>query len=227
MSQAGAAPRSGGAEGNERLTAITGTVLLILLLVEGYTILQIGRLLTLHVFLGMLLLGPVTLKAGSVIYRFARYYAGRGPYRRKGPPAPLLRVIGPLIVLSTAVVFGSGIMLAVSGPGNDQWLTIHRLTFIAWLGLMIIHVLAYVPRLPRLPRLLAAEARGIALPGSGEGHARRAMEVLGGRGPRLALLAASLLAGLMIALLTVHLVSNWQPTGFFNGPGPGRRVIGP
>jgi hypothetical protein len=53
--------RSGGAEGNERLTVMTGAVLLILLAVECYTILRIGRLLTLHVFLGMLLLGPVAL----------------------------------------------------------------------------------------------------------------------------------------------------------------------
>jgi multisubunit Na+/H+ antiporter MnhG subunit len=66
------AQRSGGAEGNERLTAMTGAVPLILLAVECYTIFRIGRLLTLHVFLGMLLLGPVTLKAGSVIYRRCR-----------------------------------------------------------------------------------------------------------------------------------------------------------
>ena len=102
--------------GNERLTVITGAVLLILLAVECYTILRIGRLLTLHVFLGMLLLGPVALKAGSVLYRFARYYTGSEPYRRKGPPALLLRVLGPVIMLLTALVFGSGIMLAVTGP---------------------------------------------------------------------------------------------------------------
>jgi hypothetical protein len=54
-----AGARPDGAEGNERLTAMTGAVLLILLLVECYTILQLGHLLTLHVFLGMLLLGPV------------------------------------------------------------------------------------------------------------------------------------------------------------------------
>ena len=96
------AQRSRGAEGNERLTAMTGAVLLILLAVECYTILRIGRLLTLHVFLGMLLLGPVTLKAGSVLYRFARYYTGSAPYRRKGPPALLLRLIGPVIMLGSA-----------------------------------------------------------------------------------------------------------------------------
>ena len=59
-----AAPVLDGAEGNERLTAMTGAVLLIGLAIECYTILRIGRLLTLHVFLGMLLLGPVVLKAG-------------------------------------------------------------------------------------------------------------------------------------------------------------------
>ena len=194
--------KSGGAEGNERLTAITGAVLLIGLLVECYTILSIGRLLTLHVFLGMLLLGPVTLKATTVLYRFARYYTHSEPYRRKGPPAPLLRVLGPVIMLLTACVFGSGIMLAVTGPGyngpGNDWLNIHRISFIAWAFFITIHVLAYVWR---LPRLLAAEAR-----------TGRALEVLGGRGTRLALLLASLLAGLVIALLTVHLAGNWEPS---------------
>jgi hypothetical protein len=211
------AQRYGEAGGNERLTAMTGAVLLILLLVECYTILRIGRLLTLHVFLGMLLLGPVTLKAVSVIYRFARYYTGSAPYRRKGPPALLLRLIGPVIVLLTACVFGSGIMLAVTGPGYGApggWLMVHRLSFIAWAFFMVIHVLAHAPR---LPRLLAAEARGgpFAEGESGEHtrvrrHARLAAEIVGGRGTRLALLIASLLGGLVIALLTVHLAGKWE-----------------
>jgi hypothetical protein len=191
--------RSGGAEGNERLTAMTGAVLLILLAVECYTILRIGRLLTLHVFLGILLLGPVTLKAGSVLYRFVRYYTGSEPYRRKGPPATLMRVIGPVIMTLTACVFGSGVMLAVTGPSYGPpsgWLVLHRISFFAWLFFIAIHVLAYVPR---LPRLLAAEVRP--------------MEVLAGRGTRLALLIASLLAGLVIALLTVHLAGKWEPFG--------------
>ena len=206
----------GGAEGNERLTATTGAVLLVLLAVEGFTILRLGRLLTLHFFLGMLLLGPVALKAGSVIYRFVRYYTGSAPYRRKGPPALLLRLLGPVIMLLTACVFGSGLMLAVTGPGQGPWLLLHKASFILWFCAMAIHVLAY---LPRLPRLLAAEARGTlaeAGPGAHAGagrHARRAMEVLGGRGARLALLITSLLAGLVIALLTVHLEGHWRPTG--------------
>jgi hypothetical protein len=165
----------------------------------------------------MLLLGPVTLKAASVVYRFARYYTRSAPYRRKGPPALPLRVIGPIILLLTACVFGSGIMLTVTGPSYGPpsgWLVVHRISFFAWLFFIAIHVLAYVAR---LPRLLAAEARGVALPEGGTGghagagrHARRAMEVLGGRGTRLALLIASLLGGLVIALLTVHLAGQWQ-----------------
>jgi hypothetical protein len=196
------APPSGGAEGNERLTATTGAVLLILLVIECYTILRIGRLLTLHVFLGMLLLGPVTLKAGSVLYRFARYYTRSAPYRRKGPPALLLRLIGPVVMLSTVCVFGSGIMVAVTGPSYGPaggWLTVHRISFFVWVFFIVIHVLAH---LPRLPRLLAAEALG--------GSLSRGKEVLGGRGTRLALLTGSLVAGLVIALLTVHLAGKWE-----------------
>ncbi len=138
---------------------MTGAVLLVLLGVEGFTILRVGRLLTLHFFLGMLLLGPVALKAGSVMYRLVRYYTGSAPYRRKGPPALLLRLLGPVIVLLTALVFGSGVLLAVTGPGQGSWLLLHRASFILWFCAMTIHVLAY---LPRLPRLLAAEARGAA-----------------------------------------------------------------
>jgi len=82
---------------------------------------------------------------------------------------------------------------------------------------------------------IVAEARGISLEEGDAGgqYVRRTMLVLGGRGTRLALLVASLLAGLVIALLTVHVVGNWQPSGFPGpgpggpGPGPGKQIIGP
>ena len=209
---------SGGAAGNERLTAMTGAVLLVLLAAEGFTILSLRQLLTPHFFIGMLLLGPVALKAGSTIYRFARYYTGSAPYRRKGPPAPLLRLLGPVVIASTAGVFGTGIMLAVVGPaGRQPWLFLHKASFAIWFCAMTIHVLAY---LPRLPRLLASEARGAAAtetegparpaPRPGRGYGGRASAALGGRGLRLALLVASLVAGLVIAVLTVHLAVPWH-----------------
>jgi hypothetical protein len=84
---------------------------------------------------------------------------------------------------------------------------LHKGSFIVWLGVMTVHVLAY---LPRLGRLLTAESRGRGR-GAGHGHhAARTMAVVGGRGLRLSLLAASLLAGLVIALLTVHLAAPWH-----------------
>jgi hypothetical protein len=207
--------RSGGAAGNERLTVMTGAVLLLLLAAEGLTILSIGRLLTLHFFLGMLLLGPIALKAGSVMYRFFRYYTGSAPYRRKGPPALLLRLLGPVLITLTACVFGSGVMLAIVGPaGRQPWTMYHKAAFILWFAAMAIHVLAYAPR---LPRLLFAEARGVALPHDGAWESAasgrpitQAARLLGGRGIRLSLLIASLVAGLVIALLTVHLAGAWE-----------------
>jgi len=217
---------SGGAEGNERLTALTGAILLLLLAAEGVTILRLGRLLTPHFFIGMLLLGPVALKAGSTVYRFARYYSGSAPYRRKGPPAPLLRLLGPVIIATTAGVFGSGVVLALAGPAHrEPWLFLHKGSFVVWFCVTTVHVLAY---LPRLPRLLAAEL-GTAAPGrptvpghsasggttaSGRPAPGRAVAVLGGRGVRLSLLVASLLAGLLIAVLTVHLAAPWHFASF-------------
>jgi hypothetical protein len=89
---------------------------------------------------------------------------------------------------------------------------LHKASFILWFGAMTIHVLAYAPR---LPRLIAAEVRGTPDPenggyvGAGR-HASRAVAALGGRGMRLGLLIASLLCGLVIAMLTVHLAGNWH-----------------
>jgi hypothetical protein len=201
LEESPAAASSGGAEGNERLTALTGAVLLLLLAAEGATLLQLHRMITVHFFLGMLLLGPVAVKAGSTIYRFYRYYTGNAPYRRKGPPAPLLRLLGPLIIASTVGIFGSGIALAFVGPGKGPWLFLHKGSFVVWFCATTVHVLAYAPR---IPRLLSAEFRG-----EYARYAGRAAGVLGGRGLRVTLLAASLLAGLAIAMLTVHLAAPW------------------
>jgi hypothetical protein len=208
--------RTGGAAGNERLTAWTGVVLFLLLAAEGVTILKVGRLLTPHFFIGMLLLGPVTLKAGSTIYRFCRYYTGSAPYRRKGPPAPLLRLLGPLVIASTAGVFGTGIALAVVGPGRGPWLFLHKASFVVWFCAMTVHVLWY---LPQLPRLLAGEFAGTSGQHSAASLAGRAGRRLGGRGLRIFLLVASLAGGLVIALLTVHLAAPWHTARFVHAGG--------
>lgn len=191
---------SGGAEGNERLTALTGAALLVLFALEGLTILSVHQLLTLHFFLGILIIGPVGLKACAVLYRFARYYTGAPEYRRKGPPSPLLRMLGPVVLLSSLGVLGTGVILAITGPsGANTWFFLHRATFVIWFGAMTVHVLAYVWR---LPRLVTSDLVSHA------GH--RAQEVLAGRWARWGLLAASLLTGLMLAMITVHRVNLWS-----------------
>ncbi len=85
----------GGIDGNEQLTATTGVLLIVLLAVLGVTIVRIGQLLWLHLFLGLLLLGPVLLKMASTGYRFLRYYLRAAIYRAKGPPMLALRAMGP------------------------------------------------------------------------------------------------------------------------------------
>ena len=189
---------TGGAGGNERLTALTGMALLVLFAAEGVTILSVRRLLTWHFFLGMLLIGPVVLKACSTGYRFVRYYAGAAAYRRKGPPAPLLRLLGPVVLLTSVAVIGTGVMLALTGPGGGAWLFLHKASFVLWFGAMTVHVLAYVWRLPRLIGSDLATRAG-----------RQAQEVLAGRSARWLLLTASLLTGLLLAVLTVHGMGAW------------------
>jgi len=185
-----------GVAGNERLTAMTGTVLLALFAAEGLTILRLHELLTVHFFFGMLLLGPVALKIGSTGYRFVRYYTGSAPYVRKGPPALPMRLLGPLVMATSLGVLGTGVILAVVGPGDGQWLFLHKATFVLWFGAMTIHVLVYAPRLPRL-----------LLGGPAPGHAAAA---LAGRGTRWLLLAAALAGGVAIAVATLHLAAPWR-----------------
>ena len=183
--------------GNQRLTAMTGAVLLILFSVEIITALLLGSLFSLHFFLGMLLVGPVALKIGSTVWRFIRYYTGSEPYVHRGPPPTPQRVLGPALVLTSAAVLGTGVLLAFTGP-DLVWQKLHQLSFYLWLIVVLIHVVHY---LPRLPRLLAA------------GAADRALQAVTGRRARWLLLAASVAAGLMLALLTYHLRARWGDWG--------------
>lgn len=103
-----------GVEGNTLLTSSTGVVLLVMLVVEGYTVLDVRGMITLHVFLGVMLIGPVLLKVASTLYRFIRYYVGEQSYIRKGPPHVVLRMIGPLVTLTSLGLLGTGVALPPS-----------------------------------------------------------------------------------------------------------------
>ena len=135
-------------EANARLTGVTGALLLIILFVEGLTILRVHQLIGLHVFLGALLVPLVLLKTGSTSYRFIRYYAGERGFVRRGPPHPILRVTGPLVIVFTSGLLASGIILVVHPRGG--WLGIHRIVFIGWFALMSIHVVGHLADTARL-----------------------------------------------------------------------------
>ncbi len=192
-----AAPAAENPAGNEKLTAMTGTILLVLFAAEVVTTLLMGSLFGLHFFLGMLLIGPVCLKVGSTLWRFVRYYTGSQPYVRRGPPATLQRVLGPVLILTSLAVLGSGVMLAVSGP-DLSWQKIHQRSFYLWLLVVIVHLIAYVPK---LPHLLASRP------------ADRAIHALGDSRARWLLLVSAVLVGLVLAVLTYHLRARWGDWG--------------
>ena len=123
-----------------------------LLAVEGATIPSIRPLLSVHIFVGMLLLGPVALKLASTGYRFVRYYTGGPEYVRLGPPAPLMRLlVAPVLVLSTLdAVRRPAWRYSPSPHRGGASLGLHKASFIVWFGAMSIHVLAYVLKIPRL-----------------------------------------------------------------------------
>ena len=179
----------GGAEGNERLTAATAVVLLVLLAVEGVTILFLRPLLSVHVFVGMLLIPPVALKVGSTGYRFVRYYQRRRQYVAKGPPNPVMRLlVAPVLVVSTVAIFATGVAMLVTGSRHGIVLGLHKASFVVWLGAMGIHVLVYARR---LPRLLGSErtARGALV--------------------RAGTVAGALIVGVALAVATLPLADPW------------------
>jgi hypothetical protein len=188
----------GGNAGNEQLTSITGTILLVLLAVIGVTIVRIGQLPWVHLFFGLLLIGPVILKLDSTGYRFACYYT-RDPaaYRRKGPPEALLRLIAPIIVLSTVIVFVSGVVLLFVGPVNrGQLLLIHKVSFIVWAIFTSLHVLMHLPAMPASLRAVRRANPGV--PGQQTGAAGRWISVAG-----------AIVGGLVPAIVLIPDFAGW------------------
>ncbi|MGH3265483.1 MAG: hypothetical protein ACRDNS_26210, partial [Trebonia sp.] len=158
--------RSGGVEGNARLTGSAAALLLVLLAAEGATLLSVGRLLRPHVFIGFALIPLVTLKAGSTIYRFARYYSGSRPYRRKGPPPALLRLLGPVLILATVSLLASGVgLMFTHGVWLGRLLTLHKASFIVWFAATTLHVVGHLLDTAKLaPRDWMSAPSGPATP---------------------------------------------------------------
>jgi hypothetical protein len=194
---------AGGPDGNERLTTVTGALLIVLLAVLGFTIPQLRQFIWMHLFVGFLLIGPVLLKMASTGYRFIRYYSGNAAYRFKGPPELALRLIGPIVVLSTVAVFATGVALLIAGPNHrDPWLMLHKVTFIVWVVFMVLHVLGH---LPEVGRALGIGARG---------QEQSANAAAGASGRWIALTGA-LVGGLVLAIVLIPEFSAWTAHGVF------------
>ena len=192
----------GGTDGNEQLTATIGVILIGLLAVLGLTILRIHQLISLHLFVGLLLLGPVTVKLASTGYRFVRYYAGDEAYRQKGPPELSMRLIAPVVVISTVVVFASGIVLLFEGPARrGQWVGIHKASFVVWLLFMGLHILGHLERLPASLRAVRAST---GPQDSSAGAAGRWITLIG-----------ALVGGLVLAIVLIPQFASWTAHGAF------------
>jgi hypothetical protein len=178
---------SGGSAANEQLTALVGAALLLVLAVEGATILRINSLLSVHAFVGMLLIPIVALKLASAAWRAFRYYRGSADYVLRGPPHAALRfLVAPIVVLSTIVLFASGIALLALGQRHGALAGLHKASFVVWLPATGVHVLAHLEKLPaslrRIPRL----------------------------GVRLATLSAAVAAGAALAVVTLPAAEHLQ-----------------
>ncbi len=196
-------PGTGGPAGNVRLTAWTGAVLLVLFLAELVTLLDVRGLIGWHLALGVLLVPPALLKTVSTGWRILRYYVGHRPYTSAGPPPLLLRLLGPLVVLGTLALLGTGLALvAVGADGGRQalvtvlgqrisTLTLHQAAFIFWGVVTGLHVLARA-----LPAWMALR------PGSGDG--------VPGRSWRAVALLASLGLGVAGLFLILQHDNGWR-----------------
>lgn len=200
---------TGGPAGNARLTAWTGLVLLVVFLAEMATLLSVSRFISWHIVIGVLLVPPSLLKTGSTGWRILRYYTGNRAYRHAGPPPLLLRALGPLVVLGTLAVLGSGLALIALGPDGTHQplvtvlgqrvdaLTVHQACFVVWGVATGLHVLART--IPAV-RIAGGRTRG------GRVH---------GEPSRLVAVALTLVAGAVAAALVLGASGSWTSSHAF------------
>jgi hypothetical protein len=113
--------------------------------------------------------------------------------------------MGPIVVISTVIVFASGVALLFAGPSSrNTLLPIHKVTFFVWLAFMAMHILAHLPEI--LPALRADYG----------GRPDLGVEV-NGRSGRMLALAGALAAGLVLAGLVLPEFAPWvHDSGLFH-----------
>lgn len=207
---------TGGPAGNAVLTAWTGLVLLVLSVAEMLTLFNVQGLLTWHVAIGALLVPPALLKTASTSWRMLRYYTGNGPYQEAGPPPTLLRLLGPLVVLSTLAVLGTGVVLILVGQPTSytnlvallgfriDWVTLHQGAFVVWASATGLHLLGRI--VPAVRTVFGADHIG----------------PIPGRAIRAPLIGIVAILAIVLAVVLVHADSSWLVREFFDhGPDHG------
>jgi hypothetical protein len=202
----------GGVLGNERLTALVGAVLLVLIVVEVVTSVRLRTFMSVHAFIGVLLAGPLAVKLGSTGYRFTRYYTRTPAYVRRGPPHLVLRVLGPLLVATTLVVVGSGIGLMVTGPDHaGPLLPLHGFSVLVFLPLLATHFVAHI----------LATARLVA-----DDWSTVSAELAPGRGIRMGVNLGALMLGVLGAIFLLPAIAPWIAWSQTTGQVPAPLIVG-
>ena len=190
-----------GVRENARLTSLTGAVLLVLLFLEGVTVLQVGTLIVPHVVIGTLLLAPVAFKLGTTGWKIVRYYAKSPEYVRAGPPPMPRRLLAPVVMVTTVGLLATGVALMLLGPSSTGRLSfLHKVFFVLWFGAMALHVLIHALR---------------SLQSVRDEYGARYGDELPGRGGRLLALAGVLVVGALLALWATGFTNPW--TTLFHG----------
>jgi hypothetical protein len=154
-------------EGNHRLTALTGSLLVPLIGVVYLTGLMMDAWWHVHYVIGFVLIPVVALKLGTTGYRALRYYAGNRAYVAAGPPIVFLRVMAPLLVLAVVVALVTGVLLFADRSRTGTLSTLHTDSAVVAAGLIGIHFLAYIrDALPTSWRDLTARPRGAGRAGT-------------------------------------------------------------
>lgn len=181
---------------NERLTALTGAVLFVLIVTELVITANLHALISVHIFVGVLLAGPLMVKLGSTGYKFFRYYSGSSAYVENGPPHILLRLLGPLVLITTLAVFISGFGLAIAGPAHEGlFFLAHAASVAMWLPLIAVHIYAHIRKVPRL---------------ISEDLGNQPANRVSGRAGRVYLNIGALIVGLIAAILMMPVSVPWD-----------------
>jgi hypothetical protein len=187
----------GGIAGNERLTAATGILLVALLAVIGVTILRLRPLISVHLFVGLVLIPVVCLKLASTGYRFVRYYTSDPVYRKRGAPPVLLRVSAPIVVASSLAVLVTGVALLLLGPESSGTLRLlHKVSFIVWVAFTALHVLGHLTDIQKI--FLTSHAGRVEYNRYAAGSSGRIISIVG-----------ALVAGVVLAIVLIPHFGAW------------------